>query len=157
VATFLHLGQDANAGLWALVQVVLVALAAIDIATRRLPNVITLPVAALALILRAAAERDALAEVAIAGAVAFAAFLVIALVARGGFGLGDVKLAAMLGFLLGSEALAACAIGILAGGAWAALLLATRRAGLRSTFAYGPYLCLGGSLAILFWGPPALV
>src|SRR5262249_7704534 len=57
-ATFVHLGSDANAAAWALVQVVLVALAAIDVATRLLPNRITLPVAALAVVLRAVDERS---------------------------------------------------------------------------------------------------
>lgn len=84
VATFLHLGRDADAAAWAVVQVVLVALAAIDVATRRLPNAITLPVSALALVLRAADERSKLAEVAIAGAAAFAVFYLVALVAREG-------------------------------------------------------------------------
>jgi len=155
--TFVHLGRDANAALWATTQVVLVALAAIDIATRRLPNAITLPVAAAALVLRAAAERSSLAEVAIAGAAAFAVFYAIAVVARGGFGMGDVKLAGMLGFLLGRDVVPALAIGVGAAGLWALGLVLTRRAGLRSTLAYGPFLCLGGAAAILFWSPPALV
>jgi leader peptidase (prepilin peptidase)/N-methyltransferase len=155
--TFVHLGSDSDAAAWAVVQVVLVALAAIDIETRRLPNVITLPVAALALVLRAADERSELAEVAIAGAAAFASFYVLTLLMRGGMGMGDVKLAGMLGFLLGEQVLGALFLGVLAGGLWSILLLATRRAGLRSSFAYGPFLCLGGAVAILFSSPPALV
>jgi leader peptidase (prepilin peptidase)/N-methyltransferase len=157
VATFVELGHGGDAAAWAVVQIVLVALAAIDIATRRLPNLITLPGSALALGLRAAVERSHLAEVAIAGAVAFAVFYAIALALRGGFGMGDVKLASMLGFLLGSQALGALALGVVAGGLWSAGLLATRRAGLRTTFAYGPFLCLGGAVAILFSSPPPLV
>src|SRR5215472_2105889 len=70
VATFVHLGSDFNAGAWALVQVVLVALAAIDVATRLLPNRITLPVSALAVVLRVADERSALLEVVVAGVAA---------------------------------------------------------------------------------------
>ena len=157
VATFLHLGRDADAAAWAVVQVVLVALAAIDVATRRLPNAITLPVSALALILRAADERSKLAEVAIAGAAAFVVFYVVALLARGGFGMGDVKLAAMLGFLLGTKVVPALAIGVIAGGVWAAALVVTRRATARTAFAYGPFLCLGGAVTILFSNPPPLV
>jgi leader peptidase (prepilin peptidase)/N-methyltransferase len=157
VGTFIDFGRDANAALWALVQVALVALATIDLATRRLPNVITLPVAVLALVLRGAAERPHLTEVAIAGVAAFVAFYVIAFIARGGFGMGDVKLTAMLGFLLGSKVVSALVLGILAGGLWAAILLAARRGGLRSSFAYGPYLCLGAAVAILLSNPPPLV
>ena len=157
VATFLHLGSDANAAIWAVVQVVLVALAAIDVATRLLPNRITLPVSALAVALRAADERSALLEVAVAGLAAFAAFYVLAILARGGFGMGDVKLAAMLGFLLGKAVLPALLLGVVAGGLWSAVLLLTRRAGMRSSIAYGPFLALGGALAILFSNPPPLV
>jgi leader peptidase (prepilin peptidase)/N-methyltransferase len=157
IGTFVHLGHDANAALWACVQVVLVALAAIDVATRRLPNVLTVPTALAALLLRAAFERDHLAEVAIAGVVAFAGFFLLALLMRGGFGMGDVKLAAMLGFLLGWTVWQALALGIVAGGLASLVLLLARRATLRGTIAYGPYLALGGAVAILAFNPPPLV
>ena len=81
---------------------------------------------AAALLLRVVFERSGLAEVAIAGIAAFAAFL-LALGLRGGIGMGDVKLAAMLGFLLGSEVVPALAAGILLGGVWAVALVAARR------------------------------
>jgi leader peptidase (prepilin peptidase)/N-methyltransferase len=157
VATFVHLGADANAAAWAIVQVVLVGLAAIDVATRLLPNRITLPMSAAALVLRVADDRSALLEVAVAGVACFAAFYALAFVMRGGFGMGDVKLAAMLGFLLGKAVLPALVLGVVAGGIWSAVLLVTHRAGLRSSIAYGPFLALGGSVAILLSNPPALV
>ena len=157
VVTFVHLGASADAAAWALVQVVLVALAAIDLATRRLPNVITLPTAAAALVLRALFERSELAQVAIAGAAAFAVFYVLAFVLRGGIGMGDVKLAGMLGCLLGAKVVPALAAGIFFGGVWAIALVAARRVTLRSSIAYGPFLALGGALAILFTNPPHLV
>ena len=157
VATFVHLGSDANAAAWAIVQVALVALAAIDVATRLLPNRITLPVSAVAVGLRAVDNRSALLEVAVAGLAAFAAFYLIALLVRGGFGMGDVKLAAMLGFLLGKAVIPALLVGVVAGGVFSAVILATRRAGMRSSIAYGPFLALGGAAAILFANPPPLV
>jgi leader peptidase (prepilin peptidase)/N-methyltransferase len=157
VATFVHLGADANAVAWALVQVILVALAAIDVATRLLPNRITLPVAALALVLRAVDERSALLEVGVAGIAAFGVFYVIAILVRGGFGMGDVKLASMLGFLLGKAVVSALVVGVVAGGIWSAALLLTKRAGMRTSIAYGPFLALGGAAAILFSNPPPLV
>ena len=93
----------------------------------------------------------------VAGCAAFAVFLAVAILTRGGFGMGDVKLAGMLGFLLGTQVLGALVVGLIAGGVWSVGLLATRRAGLRSTVAYGPFLALGGVLAILFSNPPSLV
>lgn len=157
VVTFIHLGSDTNAALWALVQIVLVTLAAIDATSRRLPNVITLPTATAALILRVAFERSELVEVAVAGVVAFVVFLLLSVLTRGGLGMGDVKLAAMLGFLLGYKVLGALTIGVVAGGIWSAGLLLTRRAGLRTAIAYGPFLALGGAFSILFANPPPLV
>ncbi len=155
--TFVHLGEDANAALWALVQVVLVLLAAIDATCHLLPNVITLPTAAAALLLRVAFERSALVEIVVAGAVAFIAFLVLSILTRGGVGMGDVKLSAMLGLLLGYPVLGALTLGVVVGGIWSAGLLLSRRAGLRTAIAYGPFLALGGMVSILFASPPPLV
>jgi leader peptidase (prepilin peptidase) / N-methyltransferase len=80
----------------------------------------------------------------------------LALVLRGGLGMGDVKLAGMLGFLLGEKVLPALFIGTIAGGAVGAYLL-TRSSARRATMAYGPYLALGGVLVILFSHPPKLI
>jgi leader peptidase (prepilin peptidase)/N-methyltransferase len=138
-------------------QVVLVALAAYDVESRRLPNRITLPVAAAAVVLRVIFERDALREVVLAGVISFVVFWVLALVMRGGLGMGDVKLAGMLGFLLGNAVVVALALGVLAGGVWSVILLGSGRAGLRSSIAYGQFLALGGAVAILASNPPPLV
>src|SRR5262249_46002035 len=152
-----YLGRDWNALLWALVQVALVALAAKDIESRRLPNRITIPVAAAALVLRALFERSHLGEVVLAGLIAFLGFYVLALLLRGGFGMGDVKLAGMLGCLLGEAVIPALVIGVLAGGLWALGLVLAGRPGLGSSIAYGQFLAAGGAVAILFWSPPPLV
>jgi len=156
VATFVLRGHDVNAALWAVVQLVLVAIAAIDLATRRIPHVLTLAAATAALALRLALERSEVVEIVVAGAVCFVAFLLLAIVARGGFGMGDVKLAGVLGLLLGREVAPALLIGTVCGAV--AALLAARRAGSRkATLAYGPYLCLGAAVVILITTPPALV
>lgn len=157
VITFVHLGSDGNAALWALVQVILVALAAIDATHRRLPNVITVPTAWAALVLRLAFVHSAVIEILVAGAVAFAVFLVFSIATRGGIGMGDVKVAGMLGLLLGAPVIGALAVGVFAGGLWSVGLLVSRRAGLHTSIAYGPFLAFGGMVAILFSSPPALV
>jgi leader peptidase (prepilin peptidase) / N-methyltransferase len=155
--TFVTLGANLNAACWAAVQVVLVVLAAIDIATRRLPNVLTVPVSLLAIGLRAAFVRDALAQVLVAGIVAFAVCAALAWALRGGFGMGDVKLAGMLGFLLGAAVVPALVLGTVVGGVAALALIATTRVRFRSHIAYGPYLAAGGVVAILGFGPPQLI
>lgn len=148
-------GADAFA--FAAVQLLLVSLAVIDIETRRVPNVLTAPCAAAALVLRAVFERSHLVETLIAGAAALAVFAVLAMVLHGGMGIGDVKLAGMLGAVLGQAVLPGLVVGILAGGLVTAFLLALRRVRWTSTIAYGPFLALGGAVAILAYHPPPLV
>ena len=155
-ATLIRYGVGPNGLAWSCVQVALVALAWVDLRERRLPNAIVVPLAAGAVLLRVAFERGALVEVVVAGTVAFAVFLLLAVVVRGGLGMGDVKLAAAEGFLLGRAAAEALVLGVVLGGVAAALLLAARRADRKTTYAYGPYLVLGAAVAILALRPPAL-
>jgi leader peptidase (prepilin peptidase)/N-methyltransferase len=156
--TFLTVHPLANAALYAAVQMLLVAVAAVDLATRRIPNVLVAGLAAVALVPRAAAERSLLVESLVAGAAVFAVALLLAYLARGGLGMGDVKLAGALGLVLGKVVLLALVVGTLAGAAAAiAILIRRGRAGRRATIAYGPYLALGGALAVLLFDPPPLV
>jgi leader peptidase (prepilin peptidase)/N-methyltransferase len=148
----------ANAALYAVVQALLVAVAAVDLVTRRIPNELVAALVALALVSRAFAERSFLVESAVAGVAVFGVALLLASVARGGLGMGDVKLAGAFGFILGKAVLAALLFGT-AAGAVAAVVILVRRgtAGRRTTLAYGPYLALGAAIAILVSGPPPLV
>lgn len=156
VATVVRMGLSANSVAWGLIQVVLVSVAVYDLHNRRVKNVVTVPVSVLALLLRIAFEGSDFLEVLVAGVVAFLAFFALALILRGGLGMGDVKLAGMLGFLLGEKVLPALFVGTVAGGVAAAYLL-TRSTGRRATMAYGPYLALGGAVAILLTHPPRLI
>lgn len=149
-------GFDADAICWGVVQVLLLALAAEDIRSRRIPNVITGPAAAAAILLRFAFARSDLVEILVAGAASFAVFLALALVARGGLGMGDVKLAGLLGLLFGTAVVPALLLGTVAGAVASLAVLARTRAR-STTIAYGPYLCFGGAVAILVLNLPRLV
>ena len=157
VATVVRLGLTANAAGWAVVQLLLVAVAACDLATRRIPNALTASGALLAVCARAAFERGALTEVVVAGAACLLAFGVFSLAVRGGLGMGDVKLAGLLGCLRGAAVVPALLIGTLAGSFAAIVLLAARRATARSSIAYGPYLAFGAAVAILGFHPPPIL
>jgi leader peptidase (prepilin peptidase)/N-methyltransferase len=76
--------------------------------------------------------------------------MAVRLATRGrGLGLGDVKLAAVLGAGLGpSEAVVALGLAFVIGGAVAALLLATGKAAPGTALPFGPYL-LAGILSVL--------
>jgi leader peptidase (prepilin peptidase)/N-methyltransferase len=155
--TFVAVHPVANAALYAAVQVLLVTIAAVDLETRRIPNELVGGLAVLALVARAVAERSHLVESVVAGLAVFGVALLLASLARGGLGMGDVKLAGALGLVLGKVVLLALALGT-AAGAIAAVAVLVRRgsAGRRTTIAYGPYLALGAALGILVFAPPPL-
>lgn len=72
----------------------------------------------------------------------------------GAFGFGDIKLMAAAGLLLGwRSALIAFLLAVLGGGAWGVFLLLCRRLGPGGHFAFGPFLCGGIALALLFGEP----
>ena len=74
------------------------------------------------------------------------------------FSIGPVEihyygLVIALGLLLGwKNTLLAAFLAILSGGCYAAVLLLRGRAGRKSQFAFGPFLCLGGAAALLYGG-----
>jgi leader peptidase (prepilin peptidase)/N-methyltransferase len=87
------------------------------------------------------------------GAAGLVGFFLIALLGRGKMGMGDVKLAGVIGLATGwPGVLYALVFGIVAGGLGAVLLILAGRAGRKSYIAYAPYLSLG-ALAVLW---PAL-
>ena len=98
-------------------------LSLIDIETRRLPNNIVLPTAAVVLGARLLTAPEDWATWLGAGLGAFACFFLLALVYPGGMGMGDVKLALLLGFALGSAVLPALMVGTLAAALAGAVLL----------------------------------
>jgi leader peptidase (prepilin peptidase) / N-methyltransferase len=124
----------------------LVALCVCDIRKRRLPNVLTLPGAAAALVVAAVAGRGVGA---LLGAVAlFAVYLVVHVLAPSAMGAGDVKLAIGVGALTGAFGvdvwiLAALAAPLLTA-AWATVAVIRR---MESTVPHGPSMCLAAVAA----------
>ena len=135
----------------------LVVVSFIDLEHRIIPDRITLPGMALGLVLSFLRGGPfALANALLAGLLAGGALLVVSLVSRGGIGGGDIKLAAMLGCFAGWPRVAVgLFLGVLIGGAAAAFLLATGRAGRKDFIPFGPALALGGFVA-MEWGEELL-
>jgi leader peptidase (prepilin peptidase) / N-methyltransferase len=134
-----------------------VLLAVVDLQHRLLPNRVVLPslAAGTALLLLPALATGAwgaLLRAVLGAAALFAVYLVLALVSPGGLGMGDVKLAAVLGLYLGWLGWAAVVLGALAGFAVQALvalvLLASRRIGLRGELPFGPAMLAGAALVV---------
>lgn len=133
---------------------VLVAISAIDLEHRIVPNVIVLPAALIVLASRTALDPSI--EWALAGLAASATLLVIALVYPGGMGMGDVKLALLLGAMLGRTVAVAIAAGMVAAMVPAIWLLVRHgRKARKMAIPFAPFLALGGVLA-LFTGASLL-
>ena len=78
----------------------------------------------------------------------------ICLLKPGAFGGGDIKLMAGCGFFLGAETVwLSFLIAVSAGGIWALFLLLTGRADRKTRFPFGPFLCAGMALALVFKFP----
>jgi leader peptidase (prepilin peptidase) / N-methyltransferase len=130
--------------------VVLVILSVIDLRERRLPNRIVGPAVAVALAAQAILHSSRMLEWLAAAFGAALFFLLPSLVYRGGVGMGDVKLAFLLGAVLGAEVIPALMIGVVAGAVAAAVLLAVRGSDARKyPLPYGPFLSFGAVLGLL--------
>jgi leader peptidase (prepilin peptidase)/N-methyltransferase len=151
VAVVAATGADRDAILGLLLVSVLVPIALIDLDHRRIPNVITGPAALVAVGALALLAPDRLPEHLLAGVAAFAAFFVVALVAPGGMGMGDVKLAGVLGLFLGGAVAPAIFVALLAGSLAGAVIAARSGTAVarKTTVPFGPFLALGGVTGIL--------
>lgn len=135
-----------------------VLLAFVDLACLRLPN----PVVAAAMVTGAvpltviavlAGEPGRVGRAALAALACFAGYLLIALLPGANLGFGDVKLAGVLGFLLGWLSWPAVVLGVLLphliNGPVAIVLLLTGRAGRGTHLPLGPALLAGALLAVV--------
>jgi leader peptidase (prepilin peptidase)/N-methyltransferase len=135
----------------------LVPIALIDLDHRIIPNRLTALGALAALAIGAATDLGGVPQQLIAGAAATAFLLLPALARPGGMGMGDVKLAGMLGLFLGREVTVALLVALLAGTAVGIAVIARKGAqeGRRTAIPFGPFLALGGVVALL--AEPAIV
>jgi leader peptidase (prepilin peptidase) / N-methyltransferase len=126
---------------------VLVAISATDLERRIIPNRIVLP--ATVVLLAAQTVLDPSVEWLVAGLGAAGFFLVAALAYPGGMGMGDVKLALLLGVVLGRTVPVALMTGMLSALVPSAVLIARHgKAGRKMTIPFGPFLALGGLVAL---------
>lgn len=136
-----------------------VALSAIDLDTKRLPNAIVLPsyVVALVLFLLPAvldgAWDDYLRAV-LAGLALFAFYFLLAFIYPAGMGFGDVKLSGVLGIYLGWVSWALVALGTFAafllGAVVGIAVIVGGKGGRKTKVPFGPFMIIGTFLALFF-------
>jgi leader peptidase (prepilin peptidase)/N-methyltransferase len=153
IACFARFGFDGRAVVGSAFSAVLVLLTATDLFRRRIPNVIVVPSTIVLLAAQIALYPGRTVEWVLACLLAALFLFVPLLVVPTGMGMGDVKLAALLGAVLGKSVIAALLAGVVAGALYAIFVLV--REGLsarKKSFAYGPYLAFGGVLLLLIGG-----
>lgn len=141
-----------------------IALALIDLDVFRLPNSIVLPAYAVGIVLLGVAgviEGDGTALIrTLIGAVGlFLLYLLMVIVYPAGMGLGDVKLAGVLGLFLAWLGWGELAVGAFAafvlGGVFGVVLLAVKRAGRKTRIPFGPWMLAGAWVGVLAGTPIA--
>jgi leader peptidase (prepilin peptidase)/N-methyltransferase len=148
-AAVLRFGWGAHAVVATFFAVVVLALAAIDFRHRIIPNRIVIPATALVLLAQIALSPDRALEWT-AAALGAALFLFLPLlVYPSGLGMGDVKLALLLGAGLGWAVVPAFVVGLLAAFLAAVVILARGGLAARKTaLPFAPFLALGALVAL---------
>jgi leader peptidase (prepilin peptidase) / N-methyltransferase len=129
---------------------VLATITLTDLERRVIPNVILLAGAVAAVAIVAATDPSSLPERAAAAAGGGAFLLLFALIYPQGMGMGDVKLAAVMGLFLGVSIIPALFVGILLGGiVGISLVLRFGPEARKHAVPFGPFLAIGGVVALL--------
>ncbi len=149
-AVLLRYGATGRGAVAASLAALLVVLSAIDLERRVLPNAIVLPAIAVALPAQALLSPGRWLESTLAAFGAALMLLLPLLAGRAGVGMGDVKLAFLLGLVLGEGVMLAIVVASLAV-LPAALALFARHgvAAMRMGVPFGPFLSLGAVVALL--------
>jgi len=121
-----------------------------DVRERIIPNRIVLPAWAIVLVSQMLLHPERWGECLLASGLAFAAFLLPALAMPAALGMGDAKLAGLLGAALGYTVLSGLLLGTVLAGAYCAYLLIRNGAAARRTaIPYGPFLAAGAVVVLL--------
>jgi leader peptidase (prepilin peptidase) / N-methyltransferase len=149
-ACFWRFGLTWDAAIGAFYVCVLVAISAIDLRHRIIPNRIVLPAALIVLVARTLVHPSV--EWLLAGLGASLFLLLAALAYPAGMGMGDVKLALLLGFADGRAVAVAMMAGMVSALVPSVVLFARHGSKARKmAIPFGPFLALGGILGF-FWG-----
>ncbi len=131
-------------------------IAVIDLEHGIIPNKLTYSGAVISLIITTLNPTAGFKSALIGGMVGLVSFMMIVILSRGGMGLGDVKLATLIGLATGfPRVLIALLLAVVSGGLIAIALLLARRKRLKEAIPFGPFLSLG-AFATLWWGSQLL-
>ena len=152
-ALFIYIrgGFTVTAGIWFVASSVLLAVAFIDFDTMIIPNGLVLALLLPAVAAAFCIDRPTLLSRVIGFLAVSLPMFLLTIAIPDSFGGGDVKLMAVCGFLLGwQNTLLAGFIALLLGGGYGVILLIRSRDNRKSHFAFGPYLCVGVFISMLY-------
>ena len=151
VFLLVYYGISTYLGWVSLYTAILILVTVTDLEHRLIFNVVILPSILLAIVGAFAAGQPPWPAALVGGGAAFVVIYLAALLSRGGLGEGDVTLSTFLGLIIGFPfILLSLGFGVFLGGGVAALLLITRRVGLKTFIPYGPFLTITGWI-MLIW------
>jgi leader peptidase (prepilin peptidase)/N-methyltransferase len=148
LALSIRYGSDIKLLVGALYSSLLLTVAAIDLDHRLVLNRLSYPGVVLALLGSLLWPGIGVVSALLGAVVGLAIFLVLQVLGRGALGVGDMKLALLIGAMRGfPDVFNALLLGTLLGGLAAAFLLIVMRKGRKASIAYGPYLAAGAILS----------
>ena len=147
-------GWTTEAALGVVLVALLVPIALIDLETQRIPNKLTYPGIVAAVVIGTALDPSGEPSRLLAAAIAGGIFFVMAFASRG-MGMGDAKLVFMMGLFLGSPVGAAVMVALVVGTIVGTVVIARvgMQAGRKTKVPFGPFLALGGVVALLAGDP----
>jgi leader peptidase (prepilin peptidase)/N-methyltransferase len=150
VCVVLAKGADRDVWLGLAFVLLLVPVTLIDLDHRIIPNKLMLVGLVVSIALVLATRSDDLVEHLIAAAAAGGFLLLAALAYPAGMGMGDVKLAGVMGLFLGRAVGPAMFVALIAGSVIGALIIWRKGAkeGRKTAIPFGPYLALGGLVGL---------
>ncbi len=156
LSLYLYFGLSPDLGIALLYFTLLLLILVIDLEHRLILNVIVYPAAVIVLLVNIVFPSPELVPGFLnslaGGGTGLLLFLLILIVSRGGMGLGDVKMAGLLGLMLGLPLnFVAIFLAVVSGGLIAGASLLFKRKNRRQAIAFGPFLAIGTMAAIL-WG-----
>ena len=150
VAVVLAKGADSDAWLGLAFVLLLVPVTLIDLDHRIIPNKLMLVGTVVSLAIVLLTKPDSLTEHLIAAGAAGGFLLIAALAYPRGMGMGDVKLAGVMGLFLGRAVGPAMLVALVAGTVVGAVIIARKGAkeGRKTAIPFGPYLAFGGLVGL---------
>jgi len=142
-------GDAAEIALACVFSATLLTITLTDLEYRLIPNKVLIAGLVVGAAIAIPTDPDGLPERVIAAAAAFGVLFLVAVAYPRGMGMGDVKLAGLMGFYLGRAVAPALLIGFLVGALWGLALIARHGAEARKqAVPFGPFLALGGMIGL---------